>query len=191
MSDTWTGFTRSTILNDIPPQGCTWFGGKLRRKQTTSRPDSLWPEIWKDMSEASTRREKQKWAIEIEKPKLDSARKLRGIYFSHPDDQEFKGIMKNARRKLEVPMPVAMPCKTQRDKYRETCSVEKKCKTKYACIVQADERTRKRLEGTVHEDHEDHIAGKGINSCSHCNLVHKFILVPEAMKIPHAKSGSG
>ena len=68
------------------------------------------------MSEASKSKEKQKWAIE--KPKLDNARKLRGIYFSHPDDEEFKGIMKNARRKLEVPMSVAMPCKTQRDKYK-------------------------------------------------------------------------
>ena len=52
--------------------------------------------------------------------------------------------MKNARRKLEGPMPAAMPCKTQREKYRETCRVEKKCKTKYACIVEADESARKR-----------------------------------------------
>ena len=38
--------------------------------------------------------------------------------------------MKKARGKLEVPMPAAMPCKIQREKYRETCRVEKKCKTK-------------------------------------------------------------
>ena len=40
-------------------------------------------------------------------------RKLRGIYFidrQHPE--EFKEIMKNARRKLEVPMPAATPCTT-------------------------------------------------------------------------------
>ena len=58
----------------------------------------------------------------------------------------------------------------------------------YACIVEADECTRKRLEGTLHEDHEDHIAGKGINSLSHYNLVHKFIPMPEAMKMPDAKA---
>ena len=73
-------------------------GRRLTRKQTTSRPDSLWPEIWKDMSEASKRKEKQKWAIE--KPKLDNARKLRGIYFIDPDDEEFKFTEKNARRML-------------------------------------------------------------------------------------------
>ena len=35
--------------------------------------------------------------------------------------------------------------------------------------------------------HEDHIAGKGDNSLQHCNLVQKFIFMPQAMKIPSAK----
>ena len=38
--------------------------GRLTRKQTTSRPDKLWPDMWKDMSDASKRKEKQKWTIE-------------------------------------------------------------------------------------------------------------------------------
>ena len=65
-----------------PPDGHTWSGETLTRKQTTSRPDTLWPEIWKDMSVASKRKEKQKWAIV--KPKLDNARKLRSIHFIEP-----------------------------------------------------------------------------------------------------------
>ena len=89
------------------------------------------------MSDASKRNEKQKWAVE--KPKLDNARRLRGIYFIDPDDGELKDIMKNAPRKLEVPMPAAMPCKIQREKYRETRRVEKDCKTKYAGIGEAGE----------------------------------------------------
>ena len=156
------------------------------RKQTTSRPDTLWPEIWKHMSDASKRKEKQKWAIE--KPRLENAIRLRGIYFIELDDEEFKRTMKNARRKLEVPMPAAMPCKLQRDKYRETCRVEKNCKTKYACIVEADESTRKGMEGSLHKNHADHIAGKGMNSLSHYTLVRKFIPMPQAMKIPDAKA---
>ena len=36
--------------------------------------------------------------------------------------------------------------------------------------------------------HEDHIAGKGDNSLPHYNLVHKFIPMPQAMKIPSAKA---
>ena len=47
----------------------------------------------------------------IEKPKLDNARQLRGKNFIEPDDEEFKLIMKAARRKLEFPIPAAMPCK--------------------------------------------------------------------------------
>ena len=158
MSDTWTGFTRFTLLNEKPPDGYTWSGGRLTRKQTTSRPDTLWPDMWKHNSDASKRKEKQKWAIV--KPKLDNARRLRGIYFIDPDDEEFKDIMKNARTKLEISMPAVMPCNFQREKYRETCrTVEHK--TKYACIVEADESTRKRMEGSPRKNHQDHIAGKG------------------------------
>ena len=36
--------------------------------------------------------------------------------------------------------------------------------------------------------HEDHIGGKGDNSLQHYNLVHKFIPMPQAMKIPAAKA---
>ena len=75
-----------------------------------------------------------------------------------------------------------MLCKIQREKYRVTCRVEKDCKTKYACIVEADESTRKRMEGSPHKNHEDQIAGKGINSLNHYNIVHEFIPMPEAMK---------
>ena len=98
---------------------------------------------------------------------------------------------RKARTKLEIPMPAAMPCKIRRGTYKETCRTLDAPKTEYACIVEADESTRERLEGTPHKDHEDHIAGKGINSLSHHNLVHKFIPMLEAMKIPDAKAAVG
>ena len=158
MSDAWTGFTRFTILSERPPDGYTWSGERLTRKQTTSRPDNVWPEMWKHMSDASKRKEKQKWAIE--KPTLDNARSLRGIFFVDPDDEEFKRFMKNARRKLEIPMPAAMPCRLQHNKHRETCRTVGQHKTKYACIVEADDCMRIRMEGSQNKNHEDHIAGK-------------------------------
>ena len=43
------------------------------------------------MSDASKRKEKPKCTIE--KPKLDNARKARGIYFIDPEDEEFKLTM--------------------------------------------------------------------------------------------------
>ena len=51
-----------------------------------------------------------------------------------------------------------------------------------------DESTRMRLGNSIPHNHEDHIAGKGENSLQHYNLVHKFIPMPQAMKIPAAKA---
>ena len=84
-------------------------GGRLTRKQLTSRPDHLWPELWEKMGENAKLKEKQKWSHE--KPPLDNARKLRGIYFIDTEDKEFKETIKNARKKLETPVAPAMPCK--------------------------------------------------------------------------------
>ena len=68
-------------------------------------------------------------------------------------------------------MPTAMPCKTPMCRSsRETCRNVGKHKTKYACIVEADESMRIRMEGTPHRYHADHLAGKGMNSLSHYNL---------------------
>ena len=90
--------------------------------------------------------------------------------------------MKNARRKLEIPMPAAMPCRLQHHKHREICCTNGQQKTKYASIVEADESLRIRMEGAPHRYREDHIAGRVLNSLSHCYLVHKFVPKPEAMK---------
>ena len=43
------------------------------------------------------------------------------------------------------------------------------------------------MEGSLHKDHEGKITGQGTNSLSHYNLVHTFIPMPQAMKIPAAK----
>ena len=101
LSDTWTGFTRFTILSKKPQDGYTWFGERLTRKQTTSRPDNFWPEMWKHMSD--------------EKPNGRSS--------SH--------------------------------------------------------------------HHEDHIAGKCMNSLSHYNMVRNFIPMPQAIKNTRCKGSSG
>ena len=98
-----------------------------------------------------------------------------------------KTSLKNARRKLEVPMPAAMPCKIPIKSSGETHRNIGHRKTEYACIVDAHESTRPRLEGAGHKPHQDHIAAKGTNSKTHCSLVHKFIPMRQALKIPDAK----
>ena len=64
----------------------------------------------------------------------------------------------------------------------------KKLKTRLACILAADESTRLRMAKSIPNHHEDHIAGKGNNSLQPYNLVHKFIPMPQAVKIPAAKA---
>ena len=64
LSETWTGFSKFTKLNEKPPDGYTWSWERLTRKQTSSSPNSFRLQIWTDMSEASKRREKQKYTPE-------------------------------------------------------------------------------------------------------------------------------
>ena len=45
-----------------------------------------------------------------------------------------------------------------------------------------------RMGNSIPHYHQDCIAGTGENSLQHYNLVHKFILMPQAMKIPAAKA---
>ena len=128
-------------------------------------------------------KEKQKWSNG--KLHLENARKLRWIYFIDPEDTEFKETIKNARKKLETPMASGLPCKIM----KQNCgSRYDKNTTKLACILEANESTRMRMGNSEPSNHEDHIAGKGENSLQHYNLVHKFIPVPQAMKIPAAKA---
>ena len=104
-------------------------------------------------------------------------------------DKEFKETIKNARKKLETPLALAMPCKII--KSNENCGngdKSNKTKSKLACILEASESARMRVGESLPIHHEDHIAGKGDNSLQHHNLFHKFIPMPQAMKIPAAKA---
>ena len=150
LSDPWTGFTQFTLLEEKPPDGYMWSGERLTRKQLTSRPDHLWPELWKSMGKHAKLKEKQKWSNE--KLHLENARKLRGIYFIDPEDKEFKETIKNARKKLETSVAPAMPCKIM----KKNCGSggSNKIKTKLACILEADESTRLRMGNSVPNYHE-------------------------------------
>ena len=187
LSDSWTGFTQFTLLEEKPPDGYMWSGKRLTKRQETSRPDHLWPELWIKLGRNAKLKERKKWSNE--KPKLDNARRLRGIYFIDPEDKEFKETIKNARKKLETPMAPAIPCKTRKkNKHGETRSKTNDFKSKFACILEASQSTRLRMEEFLPNYHEDHIAGKGDNSLQHYHLVHKFIPMHQAMKILAAKA---
>ena len=100
LSDSWTGFTKFTLLKETPPKGYLWSGGRLTKIQTTTRPDHFWPEAWTRIGKAAERKEKQEWALE--KTKLENARNLRGIYHIDPSDEGFCDILKSARNSNDI-----------------------------------------------------------------------------------------
>ena len=101
----------------------------------------------------------------MEKPKLDNAWRLRGIYFIDLEGKKFKETIRNARKKVEIPMAPAMPCKTcKKSKHGEVSCKTNDFNLKFTCILEASEPTSLRLEETLPNDHEDHIAGNGDNS---------------------------
>ena len=179
LSESWTSFTQVTLLEEKPSRRKHVVRVRIfEKKQLKARPDHLWPELWKSMGKHAKLKEKQKWSNE--KFHLENARKLRGICFIDPEDKEFKETIKNAP---------AMPCKTSKNsQHGATRGASNTVKSKLACILEASESTRLRMGESLPTHHEDHIEGKGDNSLQHCNLVHKFIPMPQAMKIPAAKA---
>ena len=81
-----------------------------------------------------------------------------------------------------------MPCRIIKNNKNCGSGASNKVKSKLARILEACESTRLRIGESLPNHHEDHIAGKGENSLQHYNLVHKFIPMPQAMKIPAAKA---
>ena len=150
LSDPWTNFTQFALLEEKTPDRYMWSSERSTRKQLTFRPDHLWPELWKSMGMHAKLKEKQKWSDE--KLHLENARKLRGIYFIDLEDKEFKETTKNACKKLETSVAPAMPSKIMKN-----CgsSVSNKIKNKLACILEADESTRMRMENSIPHCHQD------------------------------------
>ena len=121
-------------------------------------------------------RNAKKQKLAIEKTKLDNARRLSGVNFIHTDDEGFTDIMKMRVERW-----------TFRCQYQ--CIVQLHCaigkhKTKYAGI-DADDSMRKRMEGSPHKNHEDHIYRKRdefIESIQFGAQIHSYSF--KKMKIP-------
>ena len=82
-----------------------------------------------------------------------------------------------------------MPCKTSKKcKHWETRGKTNEFKSKLACILEASESTRLRVGRISTKMSWRPYCRKGNNSLQHYNMVHKFMPVPQAMKIPAAKA---
>ena len=183
LSDPWTGFTQFTQLDEKAPEGYMWFGERLTRKQLTSRPDRLWPELWKSMGKPPSWRRSRNGLMKS------------SIWKTH---ENCEGSISSTLRTRSSKKPSRMRVRSWKHQLLLLCHVKlwkivgvvhpTRLKTKLACILEADESTRMRMGNSMPHYHQDHIAGKGENSSQHYNLGHKFIPMPQAMKIPAAKA---
>ena len=104
------------------------------------------------------------------------------ISFIDPDDKEFKGTIKNARKKLETPMAPALPCKISKNS--QNCEL-------VVNPMKSNQNLREFWKTVNLQDCEREnlyrIIMKTILQVKE-NLVHEFIPMPQAMKIPAAKA---
>ena len=156
--------------------------GDLTRKQTTSRPDRCMARyVDAFLSDAAKKKAKQRWAIE--NPKFDNAGQLRGIFFIEPNDEEFKLASKAARRKLEVPMPAAMPCKNRQRAVENPTAILGNARQN-TLVLSMPTKARDQGKKEQYTNITKIISlKKGMNSVTQYSLLHKFIPMPQAMKI--------
>ena len=57
-SDSWTGFTKFTVLKETPPKVYLWSGWRLTKIQTTTRPDHVWLETWSRIGKSRSEKTK-------------------------------------------------------------------------------------------------------------------------------------
>ena len=157
-------------------------GGGWRRSKRQP-PDYLWPEIWKDISEAAQRKEKRKWACR----KTEEWQRWKIVHFIDPADAEIKETIRTMRGE-SWKFRCQQQCLARSGKERTRQHV--------AILMLPRQNTQLKptsLGESVYKELYTKIMkailqGKGVNSLNHYNLLHKFILMLKAMKIPDAKA---
>ena len=142
--------------------------------------------MWKHLSDAAKKKAKQRWAVE--KPKLENARQLRGILLIEPTTKNSRSQWTPLVERWKFRCHQQCIVKHRQRAVVKHTAVLGNARQNMLCVVDADESTTPRLEGAVHKHHEDHITAKGMNSVPHYSLVHKFIPMPRALKIPDAQA---
>ena len=123
--------------------------------KTASDIQARWPQLWRGVG-----RNAEQSSIMLEDYEEFLSLTLRTRSSKKPS-----GMLE---RKWETSMAPATPRKTcKKSKNGETRSKTNDLKSKFACILEASESTRLRMEESLPNYHEDHIAGE---EATHCNI---------------------
>ena len=110
-SSPWTRHVQRRQLQLLKPpakDGHKWVMGRLTKIQKTTRPDNLWPEIWKRLGKKQKQQEIKNW--EEESAARDAARKKRGIDKIETSEIEtYLKLIAEAKEKCNLPEAPAMP----------------------------------------------------------------------------------
>ena len=101
LSGPWTVFTQFTILNEKRLRMGTRGPGRHSQKFKQHPGPIVYGQKFGQVCRKVLNKRKDGIGLS-KKPKLDHARKLRGIYDIDPDDMEFKDTMKHARNKVGI-----------------------------------------------------------------------------------------
>ena len=188
LPDSWTGLTRFTILDENLQMGFHGLGGGWRSKR---HPGLITCGQSSGKTCQKQRNEKQN---KSGLPKNRSLTKLEScVVFTSLIQRmlEFQvTFQKNARRKLEVPMPAAMPCKTKGVKGKLVALLMLAKQNTHASLKPTNlrERVWKTLSTKIMKTT---LQGKRINSLKHYDLVHKLNPMPKSKENTRCESSSG
>ena len=137
LSDSWTGFTQFTPLHEKPPDVYMWSGRRMTRRQATSGPDHLWPELWINLGRNAKLKKKQ------------SGHMKSSILTTH---EKYEGSISLIRKTRNLRRPSRMLVRIWKHQLLPLCPAKfsrairivgvvhpTKFKTKLACILEASE----------------------------------------------------
>ena len=133
--------------------------GESDKTEATPRPDHSWPELWRGMSKNAKLREKHKWALKNQSSIMqeDYEESISLTLRTWSSRKSFKMQEENWKHQWLQPCLVRFARKTSMVRPVARLLISK---SKFACILEASESTRMRMEETLPKYHEDHIAGK-------------------------------
>ena len=154
LSDSLTGFTQVTLLEEKPPDGYMWSGGRLTKRQVTSRPDYLWTELWTKVGRSKNGQLKNQSSIMLEDYEEFISLTLR----TRSSKKPLRLLGRNWKHQW---LPLCLARDSRKSKNGEIRSKTHDFKSKFACILEASDSTRMRMEESLPNYYEDHIAGRG------------------------------
>ena len=163
LSDPWTVFTQFTVLEEKSSDGYMWSGWRLTKRQATSRPDHLWPELWTKLGRNAKLREKQKWSTENQSSIMqENYEEFISLTLRiRSSKKPLRTLSKNWKHQW---LPLCLARQARRTSMKRPVARQMISSQKFACILEASESTRMRMGNSEPHNHEDHIAGKGENS---------------------------